>query len=210
MQKGGLGAFEKDILTEIGSMCAGNATTALAQILGKRIELEVPSVKIVSLKKLPWYVSSHPEEIIVGVHMQILGMVRGNALLIFPKRNAFILVDLLIGPLEEIPSGLTEMGISALKEMGSIVISAYLSALSAFTGISIFPSTVTLSSGPTKSFVKLIFSGLKKENSLQTILIEAFFREEKRGVSGNFFVIFDAISIKAILKRAKGLVKQRK
>jgi chemotaxis protein CheY-P-specific phosphatase CheC len=26
---------EKDILCEIGNMCAGNATTALAQVLGK-------------------------------------------------------------------------------------------------------------------------------------------------------------------------------
>jgi chemotaxis protein CheC len=199
---------EKDILKEIGNMCAGNATTALAQILGRRIELELPSVTIVNIEKLPEYLKVDPEESIIGIHMQIWGGARGNALMIFPRQDSFQLIDLLIGQTAENPSSLTEIGISALKEVGNIVVSSYLSALSAFTGISAFPSTVTLTSGAAKSLVQIAFSGLKKEEFEETILVEACFKEKKRDLGGSFFIIFDAYSIRAILKKAKGLIKE--
>lgn len=210
MEKEKLSVLEKDILTEIGSMCAGNATVALAQILGRRIELQLPSVKVVNVSKLSSLLGNHPEEVVVGIYMQILGGMQGSALLVFPKGNAFVLIDLLIGPLEVTPCSLTEIGISALKEMGNIIISAYLSALSAFAGISSFSSTVTLTSGAIKSLINLTFSGLKKTETTETILIEAVFSEKKRDLAGNFFIIFDAASMKMILRKAKGMIKQRK
>jgi chemotaxis protein CheC len=207
MEKAKFTPLEKDILTEIGNMCAGNATTALAQILGRRIELELPSVKIINVSRLPTYLRVDPEDPIIGIHMQIWGGAKGNALLVLPKKDSFLLIDLLIGPLQESPSSLTEIGISALKEVGNIVVSSYLSALSAFTGISAFPSTVTLTSGAAKSLVSLAFSGLRKEECEETILVEARFLERKRNLDGNFFIIFDASSIRIILKKAKGYIK---
>jgi len=207
MEKAKFTPLEKDILTEIGNMCAGNATTALAQILGRRIELELPSVKIINVSRLPTYLRVDPEDPIIGIHMQIWGGAKGNALLVLPKKDSFLLIDLLIGPLQESPSSLTEIGISALKEVGNIVVSSYLSALSAFTGISAFPSTVTLTSGAAKSLVSLAFSGMRKEECEETILVEARFLEKKRNLDGNFFIIFDASSIRIILKKAKGYIK---
>ena len=197
---------EKDILCEIGNMCAGNATTALAQILGKRIELELPSVQVINTEKLPFYLKIDPAEPIIGIHLQIWGGARGNALMVFPIQDSHLLIDLLIGSLEERAGTLTEIGISALKEVGNIVVSSYLAALSAFTGISAFPSTVTLSSGVAKSLVNLAFSGLRKDECQETILVEACFREKKKDLSGRFFIIFDAESIAVILKKAKKMV----
>jgi chemotaxis protein CheC len=207
MDKVKLSAVEKDILTEIGNMCAGNATTALAQILGRRIELELPSVMVIDVNELPKYLKVDPEEPIMGIHMQIWGGANGNALMIFPKKDSFMIVDLLIGPLQIATGNLTEIGISALKEVGNIVVSSYLSALSAFTGISAFPSTVTLTSGAAKSLVSLAFANLNKEEFKETILVEACFKERKRDLAGNFFIIFDASSIREILKKAKSYIK---
>ncbi len=210
MEKEKLSAVDKDILTEIGSMCAGNATTALAQILNRRIELRFPSVKFVSLNKLSWHLGGHPEEVILGIHMQILGGIRGNALMIFPRKDAFALIDILIGPLEEKSYSPTEIGISALKEMGNVVISSYLSTLSAFTGVSAFASTVNLASGASRYLVNLAFADLGKAEITETLLIEAVFQENKRNLSGNFFIIFDAKSIVTILKKTKGLLEKRR
>ena len=207
MDKVKFSAVEKDILAEIGNMCAGNATTALAQILGRRIELELPNVMVINVNDLPRYLKVDPEEPILGIHMQIWGGANGNALMIFPKKDSFLIVDLLIGPLQIATGNLTEIGISALKEVGNIVVSSYLSALSAFTGISAFPSTVTLTSGAAKSLINLAFANLDKEEFKETILVEACFKERKRDLSGNFFIIFDASSIREILKKAKGYIK---
>jgi chemotaxis protein CheC len=197
---------ERDVLCEIGNMCAGNATTALAQILGKRIELELPSVNVVNVAKLTKFLKVDPEESIIGIHLRIWGGARGNALMIFPTRDSHFLIDLLIGPVEGRTGVLTEIGISALKEVGNIVVSSYLSALSAFTGISAFPSTVVLTSGAARSLVNLAFSGLKKEECEETFLIEALFSDRKRDLSGKFFIVFDAETIAVILKKAKSMV----
>ncbi|MCX7927323.1 MAG: chemotaxis protein CheC [Candidatus Omnitrophica bacterium] len=171
---------ERDILTEIGNMCAGNATTALAQILGKRIELDLPSATVVSSSKLSKFLKVDPEEPIIGIHVQIWGGARGNALMILPKKDSAILIDLLIGTAQDKPSAFTEIGISALKEVGNIIVSSYLSALSAFTGISAFPSTVTLTSGAVKSLAVLAFSGIDRDQYFETMIVEARFCEKKK------------------------------
>lgn len=209
MKKNILSSEEKDILTEIGSICAGNATTALAQILSRRIELQFPVVELIPVDKLPLHMSGDPEEIIMGVHMQILGGMQGNALLIFPKKDAYALIDILIGPFEEKVSSPTEIGISALKEMGNVVISSYLSTLTAFTGISAFASTVNLASGAARYLVQLAFADLGGKNSRETILIQAVFKEKNRNISGNFFIVFDGGSIRVILKKAKELLRRK-
>jgi len=209
MEKMKLNAFEKDILGEIGTMCVGNATTALAQIVGKRIELELPGVNIININKLHTYLHVDPEEPVLGIHMQILGGAKGNALMVFPKEDAFKLVDAVIGPTIPVDGNLTEIGISALKEVGNIVVSSYLSALSAFSGISAFPSTVTLTSGAARSIINLAFMGLRPDECEYSILVEAVFKENKRNVEGNFFIILSASSMQVILNKAKSMVKEK-
>jgi len=139
--------IEKDILTEVGSVCVGNATAALEQVLARKIELELPHLQIVAISDLPKCLGSTAEDVVVGLHTKILGGAKGNALLIFLKTDAFSILDLLLGDYSEKLSSLTELAISALKEMGNIVISSYLSALTTFVGIVAFPSTVTFTSG---------------------------------------------------------------
>ena len=206
--KHNINALEKDMLTEVGSICAGNATTALVQILGRRIELHLPVLKIVDVERLPSSIGANPEEIVIGIHMQVLGEAKGNALLVFHKKDAYTILDFLLGPIHEKPSSLTEIGISALKEIGNIIISSYLSSLSAFTGISAFPSTVVLTSGAVRSLVSLAFFNFNKTEGSEMILIEALFKERKRDLTGNFFIIFDAVTIKEILKKTRGMIKQ--
>ena len=207
MKKILLSVVEKDILAEIGNMCVGNATTALAQVLGRRVELELPSVKVISVDKLHAYLGVDKEEAIIGIHMQILGGAKGSALMMFPRKDAYTLVDLLIGSIAAQAGSFTEIGISALKEVGNIVVSSYLSALSAFTGISSFPSTVTMASGVTGTLANMAFPGWKNKKGDETILVEAVFRESRRNLSGNFYIIFDAASISVILKRAKHMIR---
>jgi chemotaxis protein CheC len=207
MEEEAISFLEQDILREVGSVCVGNATIALEQVIGRRIELELPSLRIIKANELPKYLSRDPEEIVVGLHTKIVGGARGNALLIFVKNEAFSILDLLIGSAEEKPSNLTELGISALREMGNIVISSYLSALGNFVGISAFPSTVTFTSGSIDSLVNLAFFGLGKVEDIRMLIIEAVLKESKRHLSGKFFIIFDSNTIKVILSQAKKLIE---
>ena len=44
--------MEFDILTEIGNIGAGNATTALAKLINERIDMHVPKVEMLAFKDL--------------------------------------------------------------------------------------------------------------------------------------------------------------
>lgn len=201
-----LSAFEKDILTEVGSICVGNVTIALEQMLSRRIELELPSLQIVGVEELPRVLGGQPEDIIVGLHTRIFGGARGNALLVFPKSDAYSVLDLIMGTSVETTSALTELAISALKEMGNIVIASYLSALSKFVGLTAIPSTVNFTSGSIDSLTNMAFSGFEKEEDLEMIIVEAVLRESDKNLSGRFFMIFDTATIKEILSSAKKMV----
>lgn len=54
MQKNdeGMDNFEFDVLTEIGNIGAGNATTALSQLINTRIDMNVPRVKMLTFAEL--------------------------------------------------------------------------------------------------------------------------------------------------------------
>ena len=41
-----------DVLKEIGNIGAGNATTAIANMLGMKIDMNVPNVKLMEVSKL--------------------------------------------------------------------------------------------------------------------------------------------------------------
>ncbi|MFH1777109.1 MAG: chemotaxis protein CheC [Candidatus Omnitrophota bacterium] len=188
-----------DILKEVGNICSGNASIALAQILGRKIELEIPSHKILSLNTLSKELEE-PNKVIVGVHMQILGAISGDILLIFPEKSAFALVDLLAQNNRNGNNvgGIAELGVSTLKEIGNIIISAYLGALGTITKMVILHSTPNLACGTVETIFSLAFSKIQKYGG-EIILIETYFNEEEHRVNGNFYITFDSESIKKVL-----------
>mgnify|MGYP002508859673 CR=1 FL=1 len=58
--------LEFDVLTEIGNIGAGNATTALSQLINTRIDMRVPQVRLLSFAELA--------EIIGVVHDRLLNL----------------------------------------------------------------------------------------------------------------------------------------
>lgn len=196
-------SYYVDMLKEVGNICTGNATIALSQMLDRKINLEIPSYKLISLETLTKQLDM-PNQVIVGVHMQVLGQIKGDVLLIFPEKSAFSLVDLLSGKggTEQKMGGLAELGVSALKEIGNIVISAYLGALGTMTKMVILHSTPNLACGTAETIFALAFSKLAKEEG-KIVLIDTYFAEESQKVSGNFFLTFDSDSITTILDAAR-------
>ena len=66
-----------DVLKEIGNIGAGNAATALSTLLNKKINMRIPSIKIVEFNELLDYVGG-PEEEIVSVFLRIQGSLPGS------------------------------------------------------------------------------------------------------------------------------------
>jgi len=131
-----------DVLKEIGNIGAGNATTALAQMLQCKVDMKVPQVKLLDFNEVGAMMGGE-EQIMAGIYLCVKGDITGSIMFLLRKDAAKHLVSKLMGM--ELPGeDLDEIGTSALKEIGNIITGAYLNSLSSLTNLKIFPSVPDL------------------------------------------------------------------
>ena len=73
-----------DVLKELGNIGAGNATTALAQMIDCKVDMSVPQVQLLDFSKLGEIVGGE-DEIMVGIYLQVEGDVEGSMMFIQKK-----------------------------------------------------------------------------------------------------------------------------
>lgn len=128
-----------DILKEIGNIGAGNATTAIANMLGMKIDMNVPNIRLMEVAQLGRAVGAE-DETIVGIFLEVENDIDGSMMFLLDISSARYLVNKLL--MQDIPAEkpFDEMELSALKEIGNIIAGSYLSALSSLTKLVIAPS----------------------------------------------------------------------
>ena len=128
-----------DVLKELGNIGAGNATSAIANMLGMKIDMNVPSIRLMEVSMLGRAVGEE-DQTIVGIFLEVENDINGSMMFLLDIPSARYLVNKLmmqeVG--EDVPFG--EMELSALKEIGNIIAGSYLSALSSLTNLVIVPS----------------------------------------------------------------------
>lgn len=91
-----LSEFQMDAISEVMSIGAGHATTALAKALNKEMDLKVPSVEICPLEDIPEKIGKL-ELTTFGVYTEVLGDLKGRLLTIFSERDALTIASVLSG-----------------------------------------------------------------------------------------------------------------
>ncbi len=138
-----------DVLKELGNIGAGNATTALAQMLDARVDMSVPKVSLLEFKDLGEVVGGE-EQIMASIYLRVEGDVEGSIMFMLPKPAAVHLANKLMCGMLGVCSEnaqdheLGEMECSAIMEIGNIITGAYLNALSGLTNMKIYPSVPNL------------------------------------------------------------------
>lgn len=134
-----LSAIQMDALCETGSIGAGHAATALSQLVGHRIDIDVPTLEAVDVGGVP-DVFGGPEILVGAVYMRLLGDLLGSMLVVAPRNSSLALVDLMrsrpIGTAKSF--GSEEEGL--VTHVGLILASAYLAAVGRLADLSILPS----------------------------------------------------------------------
>jgi chemotaxis protein CheC len=124
--------LQLDALRELANIASGNAATALARMLGTEVDLSVPRALALPLgDALETYGAA--TEPVAGVVIPLEGHIDGIVLLLIPRKDADTLCTLL-----GVQPG-TEVGESALREIGNILGASCLNALSAITGLELSP-----------------------------------------------------------------------
>lgn len=133
-----------DVLSEIGNIGAGNATTALATLLNTKVDMRVPKVALMEFSEIGQEMGGE-ETIMAGIYQVIEGDIKGSIMFLLEENTAKLLVSKLMGMEEPTEGEFTEMEVSALKEIGNIITGSYLSSLSTLTNLFINASVPAIS-----------------------------------------------------------------
>ncbi|WP_228352463.1 chemotaxis protein CheC [Variimorphobacter saccharofermentans] len=180
--------MQYDVLREIGNIGAGNATTALSQMINAKIDMKVPNVELLEFKELSDIVGG-AENLVVGILFTLEGQIDGMMMFMMDVDASRHLVNLLLGNTDENTSSeFTEMELSALNEIGNIIAGAYLSSLATLTNIVITSSVPYMAidmAGAILSVPAIEFGKIGDK----ALLIETEFGDEIREVNGYFILI---------------------
>jgi chemotaxis protein CheC len=185
--------FQLDALRELANIGSGTAGTALSQMLGRSVDISVPNAFVLPLAEAVDAVGS-PEEDVTGVVIPLQGELDAVVLLVFPVADAATLCGLL-----GVEAG-TEVGLSALSEIGNILGASYVGAIAAMTGLELDltpPQTVT---DMLAAIVSTVLASRAAETDTAMIL-DSELQVEGEACSLGFMLLPAAGEVQEMLKR---------
>jgi len=187
-----------DALREVANIGAGHAATALSQMINRTIMISVPEVSVTPIEDVPGIVGN-PEKVSAAILMQMMGDLTGRTLLMFPSSAGKTLCDLLLRRQVGTTEAFEEMEESALKEVGNILSSAYLNALSDFMGMMLVPSVPTMVVDYAAAVLTSTYLTFGNERDVVLCVETQFhFKQEKENVPAHFLLLPDMASLRAI------------
>ncbi|MBQ7147115.1 MAG: chemotaxis protein CheC [Pseudobutyrivibrio sp.] len=185
-----------DVLKEIGNIGAGNATTAIANMLGLRIDMSVPEVAFLPVEELGGAIGAE-DEIIVGIMLGVEEDIDGSMMFLMDMASAHHIVNKLMMRPDDYSEPFDEMDLSAIKEVGNIIAGSYLSALSGLTNLTIAPSVpfVAVDMAAAILSVPAVQFGIFGDNAL---MINTEFSDDL-GIKGHFILMPEEDSYAKIL-----------
>lgn len=195
-----LSGLQLDALKEIGNIGAGNAATALAQMVQAKIDMTVPQVSILPFADVPDLLGGADAHV-VGIYFIVTGQAPTSILFILTAEKAGLLVDMLLQRKngETDVYNLSEMEMSAMMELGNILSATYLNAMSMFTQLTFIPSVPALGMDMAGAILNAILAQFG-EIADHVLLLETDFTKDQDEVVGHFFLLPEPGSLQTILK----------
>lgn len=190
-----------DLLTELVTIGVGRAAAALSELVGERVELTVPRVRLVPLL-CPLDGARSPDGLLTdGVSTVVIqdfqGTVRGRASLAFLRSSALALGNLLSD--SEVTTTHVDLEVGGiLLEVGNIVLNAVLGSLSNEAALTLEYSLPHLfSDGPV--LPRLLPQSAGEEHLL---IADVEFVVRNRNIAGTLAIVFAGGCVDLLLSRA--------
>jgi len=184
-----------DFLKELANIGTGHATTALSQMLsGRLFQLVVPDAQMLPFSEAAEYVGG-AEQVVVGIFVVVSGDVKGHMAFLLPLDSALVLLRLLIG---DNSGEMNELARSALQEIGNIMITSYLNALSKMTNLLMAPSVPGVAIDMAGAVWQSVLAGAQVTNEVTVIRTEFF--ADGESIEGNIIFLPDDDDFKKIAR----------
>ncbi len=186
---------EMDILREVGTIAAAHASTALSTVLGKKIDLYLPTMEILSAEDIGSAMGRKDMKFVI--ENEILSGIEGKIVFILTEKDAYKFINSCCQlPGDGGKGDLTEMCISLLKEIDNIIVSSYSNALSSLLNKIIIPSLPVLINAPYETMARLLINDYRKEKYI--ISISTVFEQKEEKIKGCFWVLLTPKSVEEI------------
>lgn len=191
-----------DVLKEIGNIGAAHAATSLSQLLGHKIDMRVPNVELVSFDEM-FELAGGTEKIVAGIFLRIEGDLTGSMFFVLTIESATEFIRKLMHDPDFSFTDVDDLGLgaSALQELGNILSGSYLSALSDFTSLKIYPTVPSLSVDMVGAIVSFGLIEVSQYSDEVIVIETEILQEGEQGVSslaGHFFLLPDPPSYRTI------------
>ncbi|PJN87163.1 chemotaxis protein CheC [Bacillus sp. mrc49] len=186
--------LQLDILKEIGNIGAGNAATSLSAILNRKIDMNVPNVRIVSFDEMI-EMAGGADHVIASVFLRIEGDASGSMFFILSLPLAQYLIREMAGDdtfsIDKTPHA--ELALSCLQEIGNILSGSYLSSLADFTQLNFFPSVPSLSIDMVGATISYGLLELSQESDAAVVIDTVLVKDQllADSIDGHFFLLPD-------------------
>lgn len=192
-----------DIFKEIGNIGGGNAATALAEMLNKKIDMSVPDVQIVPFNDIA-NILNGPENIVVGILVNMTGDLNGYILLLLEPEHAYEMASIAMGESRDIPQpftmeSFTDLDQSVILEISNILVGSYLSAIYSLTNLKIIPSVPEMAIDMVGAIISIVVIEYGKIGD-SVLFLKTLFTDETKSMSGHFFLIPDLESYEILMK----------
>lgn len=186
-----------DLLKEIGNIGSGNAATSLSGMMNKKIDMQVPNVEVIETEKIV-DLFADPEEITVGVYMSFDGDIRGTILTLLDTQSSNTLIRSLLGKEPE-SFMYNEIETSVIQELGNIMTTGYVNAISQFSQLGFKVSIPSVSVDMVSSILSVpaVEYGIDSD---KIILIENRLDMEGENVNCYFFFMPDLQSFEKLFR----------
>jgi chemotaxis protein CheC len=185
--------LQLDALRELANIGSGNASTALSIMLGRAVDISVPSAEALPFADAVDAVGP-AERVITGVVIEITGEMEATVLLLVGERDAATLCGLLgLHPDDELAA-------SALGEIGNIIGTSYINALAAMTGLAIEPEPPQAATDMLGAIVETVLAGRASGDDLALVL-DSDLEVEGEDCAIAFLLVPSAAGVQELLTR---------
>ena len=185
--------LQLDALRELANIGSGTASTALSAMLGRSVDITVPKAFVLPMADAVTAIGD-PEAEATGVVLGVVGDMGASVLLLFTPNDAKQMCGLL-----GVEAG-TEIGESALMEIGNIVGTSYINALASMTGMEIEPTPPATATDMLGAIVQTVLAERAGSGDV-ALLLDSELVIEDSDASVSFLLVPDAGGVDQLLAR---------
>jgi chemotaxis protein CheC len=185
--------LQLDALRELANIGSGTASTALSSMLGRSVDITVPNAYVLPMADAVGAIGD-PEADATGVALGVVGDLGASVLLLFTPNDAAQMCRFL-----GVEAG-TEIGESALMEVGNIVGTSYINALASMTGMVIEPTPPATATDMLGAIVQTVLAERAGAGDL-ALLLDSELVVEGSDASVSFLLVPDAGGVEQLLAR---------